>query len=102
MNCQEALALLRAHEAELRQAGVESLRVFGSVARDEAGAGSDVDIVVRLKPQVRQGGFSYYSRLDELNHRIAGILGGPADIIAEPVRKDRLRKAIEREAVLAF
>jgi predicted nucleotidyltransferase len=102
MNCQEALSLLRAHETELRQAGVESLRVFGSVARDEAGEDSDIDVVVRLVPEVRQGGFSYFDRLDTLSRRVAEILGGPVDLLAEPIRKERLRHEIEREAVLAF
>ena len=44
MRREAALTLLRAHEAELRAAGVEALYLFGSVARDEAGEGSDVDL----------------------------------------------------------
>ena len=35
---------LRAHEAELRRLGVQHLYLFGSTARDEAGADSDVDL----------------------------------------------------------
>jgi uncharacterized protein len=33
MNRDEVIATLRAHEAELRAAGVERLSLFGSVAR---------------------------------------------------------------------
>jgi predicted nucleotidyltransferase len=39
------LARLRAHERELRDAGILRLAVCGSTARDEAGANSDVDLV---------------------------------------------------------
>ncbi len=43
----EALALLRAHLPVLRERfGVRDLRLFGSTARDEATAESDVDILV--------------------------------------------------------
>jgi predicted nucleotidyltransferase len=40
--------MLRAHETELHAAGVLSVSVFGSVAREEAGPGPDVDVAVRL------------------------------------------------------
>jgi predicted nucleotidyltransferase len=102
MNRDEALAILRAHQAELRAAGVESLSLFGSTARGDATLGSDVDVVVRLTPEASQGGFAYFGRLDDLTRRLREILGCPVDVIAEPVRKDRLRQSIAREATLAF
>lgn len=55
MNRDQAIAVLRAHEPELRAAGVELLSVFGSVARGEATGGSDVDVVVRLTPGGERG-----------------------------------------------
>lgn len=102
MNREQAITRLRAHEAELRAAGVERLSIFGSVARGDATEASDVDVVVRLSPDASQGGFTYFGRLDEINRRLEQILGGPVDIVTEPVRKERLRQAIEREATLAF
>lgn len=102
MNREQAITRLRAHEAELRAAGVERLSIFGSVARGDATEASDVDIVVRLNPDASQGGFTYFGRLDEINRRLEQILGGPVDVVTEPVRKERLRQAIEREATLAF
>jgi uncharacterized protein len=44
MECEEAIAKLREHEAELRQLGVEGLYLFGSTARGEARGDSDVDL----------------------------------------------------------
>lgn len=46
----EVLAILRRHKAEFAaRFGVTELGVFGSVARDEAAADSDVDIVVWMR-----------------------------------------------------
>ena len=102
MDREEAIALLRANEAELKAAGVERLSIFGSVARGDATASSDVDVVIRLNPEAAQGGFAYFGRLDAINRRLEEILGCSVDVVAEPVRKERLRQTIEREARLAF
>ncbi len=102
MTRDHAIAKLREHEAELKAAGIEHLSIFGSVARGEAKSSSDVDVVVRLTPEASQGGFAYFGRLDDLTRRLEEILGCSVDVIAEPVRKERLRKNIEREATLAF
>ncbi len=99
---QRVLDRLRAHEAELRARGVQSLALFGSVARGEAAAGSDVDLVVRLGPEFSTGGFDHFGRLDELRRRLAAIVGRDVDLIEEPVRKERLRREIEAARVHAF
>jgi predicted nucleotidyltransferase len=96
------IAALRAHEAELKAAGVMSLAVFGSVARGESGPSSDVDVVVRLSEDAQRGGFAYFGKLDALRSRLSSILGRPVDVIAEPVRKEHLRRAIEAERAVAF
>jgi predicted nucleotidyltransferase len=44
MERDDAITKLRAHEAELRQLGVEHLYLFGSTARGEAREDSDVDL----------------------------------------------------------
>src|SRR5271156_5687338 len=46
MKRDDALNLLRQHESELHNLGVAHAYLFGSVARDEAGADSDVDMLV--------------------------------------------------------
>jgi predicted nucleotidyltransferase len=40
----DALPTLKQHETELKQLGVHHLYLFGSTARGEAGAASDVDL----------------------------------------------------------
>jgi predicted nucleotidyltransferase len=43
--------LLREHRAEMNRFGVRSISLFGSVARDEAREGSDVDVMVDFGPE---------------------------------------------------
>ncbi len=39
---------LSSHRKEIENFGVKSLAIFGSLARDEAGPGSDIDILVKF------------------------------------------------------
>jgi len=92
---------LKAHEQELRAAGVDSVSVFGSVARGESPA-RDVDVVVRLGRNFSEPGLDYFSRMDQLEERLAAILGCPVDVVEEPVRKERFQQEIDRDRALAF
>jgi predicted nucleotidyltransferase len=47
------IATLRAHEAELRQAGLRSLSLFGSVARGETEPDSHIDLAAEFEPPAR-------------------------------------------------
>lgn len=49
---QTIVETLRRHRARLEAAGVDHLALFGSIARDEAGADSDIDIVARYDRSV--------------------------------------------------
>jgi predicted nucleotidyltransferase len=102
MNREHIIATLRAYEQELRAIGVVKASVFGSVARDEAGVDSDLDLAVRLSADFSTGGLDYFSRLEELERRLSGILGCKVDVIEEPVRKQRLQVEIDRDRALVF
>jgi predicted nucleotidyltransferase len=90
--------ILRAHEAELRRAGVLHLSLFGSVARGDAEAASDVDLAAEFDPAARMD----LIRLAALERRLGEILGRRADLLPEPVDKARLRANIERDRRRAF
>jgi uncharacterized protein len=94
----EILSTLRAHEAELRAAGIRRLSLFGSVARGDAEPDSDVDIVVELDPDAHIDLFS----LTGLEQRLAELLGRPVDLLPEPVEKQRLQANIDRDRRNAF
>ena len=102
MNCEQAIATLRDYEPELKALGVASASVFGSVARGDAGVDSDVDVVVKLSESFSTGGFDYFWQLERLEKRLSGLLGCKVDVVAEPVRKERLQNEINRDRALAF
>ena len=102
MEKEQVLAILRKHEPELRASGVEQLSIFGSAARGDATADSDLDVVVRFSRAASQEGFAYFGGLAALSRRLCEILGRHVDIVAEPIRKERLRRNIEKDAVLVF
>ena len=102
MDRQQVIATLRDCEPELRAIGVLSASVFGSVARDEAGPASDVDVAVRLDEGFSQGGLDYFWELQKLQERMSRLLGCKVDVVAEPARKERLKAAIDRDRALVF
>lgn len=92
------IAALRAHEAELRQAGIRHLSLFGSVARGSSTADSDVDLAADFDPTARMDLF----RLAALERRISEIIGKRADLLPEPVERPRLQTNIDRDRRRAF
>ena len=100
MNREQILLTLRAHEMELKAAGVLSLSIFGSAARGESSEDSDVDIAVRLAGDFSGPGLDYFSCLDDLEMRLSQILGCNVDVIEEPVRKVRLQKHVDMDRAL--
>jgi uncharacterized protein len=95
---EQVIATLRAHEAELRQAGIRRLCLFGSVARGDAEADSDVDLAAELDPEAGIGLFA----LGALERRLAELVGRKVDLLPEPVEKPRLRANIDRDRRRAF
>ena len=95
---ERVIATLQAHEAELRQAGIRRLSLFGSVARGEAEVDSDVDLAAELDPEANIGLFA----LGALERRLAELVGRKVDLLPEPVEKQRLRANIDRDRRHAF
>ena len=97
MKLEEALRILAAHQAELRVLGVERVSVFGSVARNEAGEDSDVDILVEFTPGVRVGMFEFL----DIQETLSRLLGAEVDLATPASLHPGLRDAILAEAVRA-
>lgn len=103
MEKNEIIARLQAHRSELQAMGVEHVSIFGSVARGEATAASDLDILIKLSEQVMQSGFGYFSTLEDLRARISQITGAShVDVVAEPVAKERVLRNVEKDRAVAF
>lgn len=95
MRRHEALAILAAHKNDLVQHHVRSLSIFGSVARDEAGPDSDVDVLVEFDKPV--GLFSFVG----LKMYLEEILGRKVDLATPDALHRRLRDRILAEAIRA-
>ncbi len=95
---EQVIATLRAHEVELRQAGIIRLSLFGSVARGDAEVDSDVDLAAELDPEASIGLFA----LEALERRLADLVGRKVNLLPEPVEKQRLRANIDRDRQRAF
>ena len=94
----QVLGALQAHEAALRERGVLHAAVFGSVARGEARADSDIDVLLDLDPERPMGLFEYA----RLKLFIGELLGSSSDVVNRKTLKPLLRDEILRDAVNAF
>jgi uncharacterized protein with HEPN domain/predicted nucleotidyltransferase len=94
MRRNEALRILDEHREELaREYSVASLDLFGSVGRDEAGPGSDIDLLVEFKGPPRLSG------LIDLRERLEAVFGTKVDLVTSgglrPWFRERIRREIE-------
>ena len=88
------LKKLAEHRDELESRfGVESLSLFGSVARNEAAAESDVDILVAFVQTPGLFGFL------ELKEYLENLLQRPVDLVTRNAIKKQFREQILQEAL---
>jgi predicted nucleotidyltransferase len=94
------LDLLRGSEPWLRRRGVRRLRLFGSVARGEAGLASDIDLIAEVDhDRVR---FSLVD-LVGLEQELGELLGRSVQVttVSDAMRA-YIRRAVERDAIEVF
>lgn len=94
MKRSDTMELLHQYLPEMmREFGVTDLALFGSLARDEAGEGSDVDILVVFD------GPATADRYFGLQFYLEDLLGRPVDLVTDKALRPELRPYIEREAM---
>lgn len=94
MDRERALTFLRDHKAILRQRfGVADLALFGSTARGEAAADSDMDILVSFD------GPATSARYFGLQFYLEDLTGLPIDLVTDKALRPELRPYVEREAI---
>jgi len=98
MNRDNVIAILRTHEGELRHRGVAHAALFGSTARGDERAGSDLDILVDIAPEAEVSLYGYVG----IVQFIASLFSGPVDVVERDALLPSVRQSAEREAVLAF
>ncbi|MDR7922644.1 nucleotidyltransferase family protein [Thermosynechococcus sp. PP45] len=80
----------------LKKFAVKTLQLFGSVAREEADAESDVDLLVEFERPV--GLFTFI----ELKEYLEKILSCSVDLGTPQSLRSRLREEVLKEAIRAF
>ena len=99
MKREEAIAILNSVRPALEARGVVHAGLFGSVARGEAGPRSDVDVVVRID----DGAYRHLFNLGGIQTLLEEAFPDlSVDVVLEPINKDSLRIAIERDRAVAF
>ena len=94
MNRDDMVKVLQQQGTDLRQRfGVQRLSLFGSVARHEATAESDIDLLVEFV------GPATFDRYMDLKFFLEGLLQCRVDLVTEGALRPRLKSAIEKELI---
>lgn len=98
MRRDEALAKLCSMEQALRREGLAHLYLFGSVARDEATVGSDVDVAFELAPDADFDAFDQ----GRIYLDIADALGTRVDLVERRTFSSGMARRIEADLIQVF
>ena len=96
MKRQDAIAALRQQADAVKALGATALYLFGSTARDESGAGGDIDLFIE------HDGSSRFSLIElvGIKQLLERRLGVPVDLTTrdslDPLLRDRIEAAAER------
>ena len=95
MDKDQVIAVLQNHAAEIRARGAHSLYLFGSTARGEAGAASDVDLMVDIDQHQK------FSLLDQAGLQVflSDVLQCEADVSIRGTFHPLISDQIEAEAI---
>ena len=95
MRRNEVIGALSSHRSQLNQLGITSLLMFGSMARDEDGPDSDVDLIAEFNHPV---GFLELSRVQRA---LEALLACRVDLATPGMIRQEFRNRIYAEAVRA-
>ena len=94
MRKQDVLQFLTNYKQEIiSRFGVKHLALFGSTARDEAGAQSDIDLLVEF-----EGGETYRNYFD-LQFFLEDNLHCKIDLVCSDTVRPQIRPSIEKDAL---
>ncbi|HMG79998.1 MAG TPA: nucleotidyltransferase domain-containing protein [Xanthobacteraceae bacterium] len=98
MNRLEAIDKLKRQTQAIKAMGATSLYLFGSIAQDEAGRGSDLDLFIDYDPNGRFNAFD----LVGIKQLLESELGVDVDITTRDGLHPMLRTDIEQSALQVF
>jgi predicted nucleotidyltransferase len=94
MKREKIITFLKDHAAEIRGYGVKSLGLFGSVARDEATAKSDVDLLVDFIPEKKS-----FDNFMDLSFFLEGLFGRKVELVTRQSLSKHIGPHILNEVV---
>ena len=97
MKIENILAKLSNNQHLLQKYGVKDIRLFGSIARGDADAGSDVDVLVEFDPTARIGLFEF----SRLRHELSQLFGCKVDLVTPDALHTEMKEEILKEAIRA-
>ena len=98
MQRQLVIDRLNGNKQRPKALGLAHLSLFGSTARGEAHASSDIDLAVTLD---ESAGIDLF-RFAAISDKIARLLGAPIDMIIEPARNPRMQAQIDRDRLRVY
>jgi predicted nucleotidyltransferase len=91
--------MLQRHSVEvlsvLQRYGASNPRLFGSVARGDAGPTSDIDILVDLEPQAG----NLLMRIAGMSEELSVMLGVQVDVVCDDLLRARVSATAHAEAI---
>lgn len=93
MKRDRVLQILKEHQTTLKELGVRSFALFGSVARDEARPDSDVDVLVELEPPYT------FDRYMDVKFFLEDHLGAKVDLVMQGRLHPLVRENVERDLI---
>ena len=98
MNRESIVAAIRSEEPALKKAGVKSLALVGSSARDSRRDDSDVDVLIDVTDATQ---FSLMDRIGVM-HLLGDALGVPVDVSRRDTLNPLVRDRMVMDAVQVF
>lgn len=96
-NKERVIRILREHQADIENQGIENLYLFGSVACDAAIPTSDIDLCYDLKAGEMLG-----LEVVALQSRLSEILSADVDFVRRDALKDNVRANAEKHMIQVF
>ena len=81
-----------------RRYQVREMALFGSAARGELRADSDIDVLVELQPNHGLGLFEF----DDLQTQLSRVFDRPVDLVSKSGLKPRVRPFVLRDAKVIY
>ncbi len=95
LNKEKIQEYLKGHKSELQSFGVESLHLFGSVAREDANSTSDIDFLVTFK-----NGMKNFDNYMDLIFLLEDLFEVNVDLITTESISNSMKNYIKDETLL--